>query len=169
MAMIKMSAPWYNFYKELNCFFSGDNDIKIVFDEEKSEIFLYVENERKAAALTAFLPTKKVFGKVEVKLTVVPANGVSVAEDISFNDIFDGNPHIAYIAQTGSIFYPALVYIVFNYEIAQYFNDDLSDAHGCCSKLYQDIAKEIFGNKVPAGTFFCTDIGAQVGAPKQWP
>ena len=161
MAMIKISPPWYSFYKELNCLLGDDKDIKIVFDESKMEIFLYVQNVRTAAALITFLPDKKVFGKVELKITVVPANDISKVEDIRFEDIFVNNPHVDSILRTENFFYSSLVYIIFNYEIAQYFNDDLSDAYGYCRKLYQDIAREIFGSKVPIGTFFSTEISGE--------
>lgn len=132
--------------------------LKLFFDEPKMEIFLYVQNVRTAAALTTFLPNKKVFGKVELKITVVPANDISKVEDVRFEDIFVNNPYVESIVRTENFFYSSLVYIIFNYEIAQYFNDDLSDAYGCCSKLYQDIAREIFDSKIPIGTFFSTSV-----------
>lgn len=161
MAMIKISPPWYSFYKELKCLLGDDKDINIVFDEQKMEIFLYVQKVRTAAALTTFLPTKKIFGKVELKITVVPTNDISKVKNVRFEDIFLNNPHVYKILRAENFFYSSLVYIIFNYEIAQYFNDNLSDAYGCCSKLYQDIAREIFDSKVPIGTFFSTEISGE--------
>ena len=51
-------------------------------------------------------------------------------------------------------------------------NDDLSDAHGICSTLYQDLAKEVFGES--EGIFFCTEVSPMdegiVGKPLgEWP
>lgn len=43
-------------------------------------------------------------------------------------------------------------------KVVQYFNDDLGDAHGVCSTLYQEIAKDVFGEH--EGIFFCTNLPA---------
>lgn len=45
---------------------------------------------------------------------------------------------------------------MFKNKVVQYFNDDLSDANGVCSTLYQEIAKRIFGENPMI--YFCTSI-----------
>ena len=38
----------------------------------------------------------------------------------------------------------------------QYYNDDLGDAYGNCSTLWQDIARRLFEDVL--GIFYCTDV-----------
>ena len=47
-------------------------------------------------------------------------------------------------------------YVLFKKEVVQYDSDDISDFHGVCSTLYQDLAKEIIGED--EGIYFCTDV-----------
>ena len=46
-------------------------------------------------------------------------------------------------------------FVVFVPEVVQFYNDDLGDINGLCSTLYQDLAKDLFGEE--AGIYFCTD------------
>lgn len=59
------------------------------------------------------------------------------------------------MASAEGIFSNPITYIVFKNKVVQFWNDDLSDIYGNRSTLYQDIAKEIFGES--SGIFFCTD------------
>ena len=63
----------------------------------------------------------------------------------------------------------AAKYVIFANKVVQYFNDSLSDAHGVCSTLYQDIARDVFGDD--CGVYFCTDLEEKsTGAPLgEWP
>ena len=67
--------------------------------------------------------------------------------------------------------YNPITYVVFVNEVVQYFNDDLGDVYGQCSTLYQEIAKDVFGET--EGVFFCTDVEEPVyalGKPLgEWP
>ena len=56
-----------------------------------------------------------------------------------------------------------MTYVVFVKEVVQYFNDDLGDANGVCSTLYQDIAKRLFTST--EGVFFCTNTNGSVALP----
>ena len=58
-----------------------------------------------------------------------------------------------------------ITYVIFKKEVVQYYNDSLSDAHGMCSTLYQDIAKRILD--ADEGIFFCTNDTMNI-AYKNW-
>lgn len=153
MAM-KMVSPWVEYYRKIETLFQQDNEIRVVYDEESNTISLYVNNDAKADALFQVLPMEKSWGNVSIRINVVPANGFRTAPSGTFETIFKGNPAVSFIKTVEGISSNSLTYIVFNKEVVQYFNDDLGDYYGQCSTLYQDLAKEIFGDH--DGVFFCT-------------
>lgn len=154
MGKVKLSSPWVLYYHELQAFFEKDSEVEVVFDEEETEIKLFVDNPRKADALTQLLPTEKKFGSMEVKVTVIPANNLKKTKFRLIQEALDGNDAVSYF-DSEDVFTNPIGYVVFDKEVVQYFTDDLSDIHGCRSTLYQDMAKEIFGNL--DGVCFCTD------------
>lgn len=166
---LKLSSPWVNYFHEIAALFGEDPDINIVYDEETPEINLYVQNADKADALTKLLPAEKVFGRVVLKLTVIPANEVNSSDSSLFQKAFEGNPVFSYIKNIeGDFFKFPASYVVFKNKVVQYFNDDLSDVNGFRSTLYQDIAKDVFG--ITNGIYFCTDTEDNIGKPLgEWP
>lgn len=153
---VKLSPPWSVFYNQIEAMFGKDPDIKIVYDEDNLIIKLYVNNEKKSTALCQLLPNTKVFGNVTLKIEVIPANENGVNLKSLFQNAFEGNPVFSYIEAVEGVFTNPINYVVFKKEVVQYFNDDLGDVHGVCSTLYQEIAKDIFGDK--DSVFFCTDV-----------
>lgn len=156
MAKLNLSAPWIVFYREVEAMFKHDGEVHVVYDEDNMELYLYVDRAAKAAALAKLLPAEKDFGAVKLKITVVPANDEQ-AEDIRdiYGAAFYGNPALSFIRNVHGIFSNGLKYVVFRKEVVQYWVDDLGDIYGQRSTLYQDIAKDIFGEA--DGVFFCTD------------
>ncbi len=152
---MRLSAPWEIFYKEIAALFQEDSEIKVTFDEEKCEIKLYVENGRKADALSKLLPDERQFGNVTVKITVVPANNGEKEDKASLiEEAFSGNPAMRYIYRATTPF-GEFDYVVFENCVVQYFNDDMRDINGNKSTLYQELAKEIFGEET--NLCFCTE------------
>ena len=164
---MKLASPWVNFYRELEALFSQDPEVRVVYGEEANEVKLYVENARKADALTQLLPVEKTFGNVTLKVTVIPANEMTVSKADLLSEAFDGNPALSYIQHVDAVI-GSFDYAVFQNRVVQYFNDDLSDINGLKSTLYQDIAKDVFGED--AGVFFCTEAPANLAKPLgEWP
>ena len=153
--MLNLSSPWMIFYKEMEMLFKGDPEVNLSFDEDNHIINIRVDNQEKANALEKILPMEKTFGTITVKIRVIPANGYVTTKATLFEQAFNGNPVFAYLQNSSKGIYSDLAYVVFKREIAQFFADDLSDIHGFRSMLYQDIAKDIFGDIT--GIFFCTD------------
>lgn len=154
MAKVGLSAPWVKFYRELDALFTDDPEVHVVFDEDQFLVKLYVENVDKAEALMQLLPAEKTFGNVTLKITVVPANNTDVTKLELFQKAFSGNPALSYVRAVQGMF--DINYVVFQNKVVQFFNDDMSDVHGLCSTLYQEIAKDVFGDSL--GVYFCTDV-----------
>ena len=143
MARVKLSAPWDEFYNEVNELFRYDDEVRVVFFEEQKTIKLYVDN-------IEVIPSNK------EKKTELTRNIWSVA--------FTGNTAVSFIYTIDGIFSNPLTYVVFLNEVVQYFNDNLGDINGNRSTLYEDIARDVFEN-VDA-TFFCTDTPEGLENPK---
>ena len=149
----KLSPPWFGYYKKLVQLFKGDDEIEIEFNEFSTipEVKVFVHNSVKADALSRLLPTTKQYGNVTLKVTVIPSNVGEVSRVTLMKRAFENNPNFSFAVPTDG---PAS-YIVFKGNIAQYFDDNLSDVYGNVTMLYQDLAKEIFGEE--DGIHFCTE------------
>lgn len=156
MAKIGLSAPWIIYYREINALFEQDPEIHVVYDEDKNELKLFVDNSSKAEALRELLPVEKEFGNVVLKIDVIPSNKKVSACGGLFETAFANNPILSEVQVIRGIFSNDLYYVIFVNKVVQYFNDSLEDAHGVCSTLYQDIAKRIFENR--QNVFFCTEL-----------
>ena len=163
---MKISAPWFNYYREIKALFEGDPEVKVFYDDDEKTLKLYVDNGRKADALAKLLPEKKVFGNVEVKIVIVPSNKTQSTISL-IADAFEGNSALADIHHVETPF-GSFDYVVFKSKIVQYFNDDISDINGNRSTLYQEIARDVFEN---SGVCFCTEaVDEKVEIPLgEWP
>lgn len=163
---MKLSAPWVKFYREIEALFAQDDEVKVTYDEEANEVKLYVDNARKADALTQLLPSEKAFGNVTVKVTVVPSNKVMTKADL-IDEAFVGNPALNFVWHADTIM-GSYDYAVFAAKVVQFFNDDLSDINGNETTLYEDIARDVFGE---SDVFFCTEpINGKLAKPLgEWP
>ena len=162
---LKLSPPWVTYAHELEALFGEDPAIKVVFDDgDDKEITLFVEGSEKADALMQLLPVKKDFGGVSVRVTVRPANDdtyvPSKADLIA--KAFDGNPVLSRIVETGpNVAFPA-TYFVFANKVVQYYNDQMDNPYGVKSTLYENIAKDVFGD-TGVGIYYTTDVPMKDG------
>ena len=164
MEKMNMSAPWVLYYRKIEALFGKDPEISVVFDDENNIIRLYVDNQEKAEAIDKLLPDEKTFGNVTISTVVIPANKVAESKASIFQTAFAGNPAFAYTQVVDGVFSNPISYVVFKNEVVQYFADNMHDIHGYESTLYQDIAKEVFGEE--GGICFCTDLPWQKGEKK---
>ena len=157
MALLKLSAPWQIFYKELDVMFKKDSEVHIVCDPDNYTIDMYVENEAKAEALGKILPISKNFGNIDVTINVIPANKCNArrSKGSLIEDAFYDNPVVDKIVTLDGIMSNPITFVIFTKEVVQYWNDNLFDANGVCSTLYQEIAKNIFEDI--DGVYFCTN------------
>lgn len=170
---VRLSSPWVEYFNKINAMFKDDPDIKIVYNEDKNAINLYVDGSAKAEALAALLPAEKSFGNVTVTVSVIPSNEPRTKIGL-FRDAFQGNPAFSYSITLDNVFTNPISYVVFRNKVVQFFNDDLSDPHGLESTLYEFIAEELFAENHD-GICFSTDIQEPVYSPSlgkplgEWP
>ena len=160
MALLNLSSPWVIYYREVQALFAEDPSVHVVYDEWENHIKLYVDKGDKAEALELLLPKEKMFGDVTVKLSIIPANNADgLFGDFNTGELYSiafyGNSAYAFSKTITGVFTNNLTYVVFKKKVVQYYNDSLGDIYGQCSTLYQDIAKDVFGES--EGLFFCTD------------
>ena len=153
---VNLSAPWEIFYSEMEQLFGMDPEIDVSVDREAKQVKLLVDSSVKADALAKLLPAEKAFGETVVKISVVPANEEDSLISL-YERAFFGNPAFAYTLseEDDSLFDAA--YVVFEKEVVQFYCDNLADCYRNRSTLYQEIAKDVFGEN--PGVFFCTDTG----------
>lgn len=158
MARLKLSPPWNEYATELSQMFKYDREVHVVYDDEAYEVKLYVDSAAKATALKTLLPEEKVFGNVKQTITIVPANGfhTPLKPEEVFDAAFKGNAAYSFSKTIHGVFDNDLTYVVFKNRVVQYFNDNLGDIYGQRSTLYQEIAKDLFGEM--KGVYFCTDV-----------
>lgn len=152
---LNMMSPWAEYFNQLVAFFKEDDDVRVEYDNEAMVIKIYVDGAAKAEALSQLLPTSKKFGNVEVKINIIPANPLDTSRIGLFKKAFEGNRAVADIETISNISSNDFSFVIFEPEVVQYYNDDLSDFNGICSTLYQDLAKELFGET--EGVYFCTE------------
>lgn len=155
-----MSPPWVLYYKEVEALFGKDPDVAVDYDEEENEIVMLVEDSEKADAISQLLPTEKDFGNVTLKIKVIPANGSNETKADLIAKAFDGNPVLDNIYTATGVMTQDYNYVIFTNEVVQYWSDNLGDANGLTSTLYQEIAKDVLGEEF--GIFYCTKPGDPV-------
>lgn len=155
MENTKIYAPWVIYFKQLEAFFDKDPDVDVAYLNAKCEVNLFVKGTAKADALSKLLPTEKTFGNVTLKINVIPANEDETDRFTLIKKAFAGNEAVSDIVEA-NVYGNDMRYVIFEKEVVQYDNDDISDFNGVCSTLYQDLAKELIGED--EGIYFCTEV-----------
>lgn len=151
---VKLSPPWITYYHEVDELFKRDKSVSVVFDNASCTLRILVDGEEKADALSKLFPITKEFGNVVMKIDVIPANKVSEDKISLFEKAFKDNSIFRYATDVSAAGFSA-GYVVFEKSVVQFFNDNLGDINGNKSTLYEDIARDVFG-EIP-GVYFCTD------------
>ena len=119
-------------------------------------IKLFVEDNTKADALFRILEKEKNFGNITVSIEIIPANPVSNMSACELFEIaFNGN-YALYDVVKQETPLGTFNYVVFDKEVVQYPDDDISDLYGVKSTLYQDIAKDVFDKNL--AVYYCTSV-----------
>lgn len=158
MATVNLSTPWVEHYRKVNELFKYDPEVNVIYDNDKKEVSIYVDNPQKAGAISEIINDEIDFGNVTLTINVVPSNNQKMTVPRSIYSVaFSGNPIVEDIITIDGVFTTPLTYIVFVKEVVQYFNDDLGDYYGNASTLYQIIAEDVFKSK--PGICYCTSVG----------
>ena len=151
-------SPWVIFYRQVEALFAKDPDIRVEYDSSQTLIRIFVEDNAKAEALAKIMPPQKVFGNVVCSIEIVPANQQAIKPN-DFEIVFAGNEAFSHLTTITDIpdayISNPITYCSFKKEVVQYPADDLGSESGMKSTLYEELAREVFGNT--GGIFFCTD------------
>ena len=166
---LKLVSPWIDKYHAIQAFFAHDPEVHTIFDEDEHTVKLFVDGECKAAALGILLNKEYQFGNYVLKIEVIPANNNCPGNETGniHEDAFDGNNAFSFARTITGIFSNPITYVVFKNAVVQYYNDDLSDAYGQRSCLYEDIAREILEPRT--GVYYSTDKPVYGIATVDWP
>jgi hypothetical protein len=152
--MAKLAAPWIIYANKIEAMFKEDKDIKFEYDNDKKVITLRVNENDKAEALAKLLPAQKNFGDVILEIKVIPANEVCQKSMDLFRRAFKGNPAISQITSVDTL-WGTLGFVVFKPKVIQYYNDAMFDLNGVKSTIYEDLARDLFGEN--GGIYYCTE------------
>ena len=171
---LKISPPWVVYIKKMQALFDGDPQIacNVNYESSSPSITLACNNGDKVTALQKILPEEVKFGNVTLKVGVdgIPSNRAFKNKKELFDVAFEKNPAFSCAADEGYDWF-SMVYVVFKNYVVQFFADNLNDAHGVISTLYQDIAEELLTGEGATGVYFCTDVErGPLGKPLgEWP
>lgn len=143
---VGISSPWYSYCHKVQALFKKDPEVRVEVDDSGTDlkVKLFVENPKKADALTQLMPVEKNVAGVTVYTEVIPANSPKKSMGALFEDAFDGNPVFSEVMVIEGLYNNPITYVIFEDVVAQYYNDNLGDPHGNISTLYQELARDIF-------------------------
>lgn len=147
-----LSSPWVEYFNKLVAVFRYDQEVHVTMVGPDNEIQIRVDNQIKADALAKLLPMEKTFGNVTIRITVIPANEEEDRATLLRNAL-NGNPIVNDIAAFETVF-GNFTCVIFEPVVAQYYNDNMRDPNGITTTLYQELAKEVFGES--ADVVYCT-------------
>jgi hypothetical protein len=141
---MNLSAPWYTYAKKVKAFFAYDDEITVGELEKLGNghysLTITVKNPAKAYALDKLVRPDTAFGETHV-FTDVALDGVDSTEGI-LRTAFKGHFAVSDVA-TKAVPGGNNVYLRFQPEIIQFYNDDLSDFAGNYTELIHKVAAEI--------------------------
>ena len=174
---LKISPPWVVCVKKLEALFDGDPQIafNVDFSGKAPSVVLACNNGDKVAALMQLLPDEYEFGNVKLKVAIdgTPSNRAFANKKELLETAFKGNPVFVSAVSPVDDGYAwfSMVYVIFQNHVVQFFADNLCDAFGVISTLYQDIAEEVLIGDGAQGVYFCTNVEVgKLGMPLgEWP
>lgn len=160
MGNFKLSAPWVTLYREIQALFEYDSDVHVLFDEDEGKIGLFVDDDQKAEALATLLPLSKSFGNVSIDIRVIPANNTlsEISDDFdetTFYRAFRNNPILVNVSTVQGLS-DKMIFVEFEPEVVQFYNDNTASLYGLTTTIYEAIANDIFELN---GVFFSTTRG----------
>lgn len=162
MANVGIQSPWVTTYNKIKALFERDDDLTISpLSEDEGGVYTFSissANETKINAIEKILANNYEFGNVtlNIKFIVDDAGkeGITAAD---LKNAFTGNNVVSKIETIPNPFGSTQTFVMFNKEVIQFYNDDISDRYGNYNGLAEDIARELF-NETDASISYCTDI-----------
>ena len=145
-----MSAPWIAYAHKVIAAFEKDPDVTVdIGDADVSGGFLTIEiickNYVKYLALQEILKRPEPISNVRIDM-VFTYSGTERDKQISlYETALGGNPYFNSVIQLSDPREETVKYTfaLFNNEIVQYFDDDISDYYGCNNMVPEDLFREV--------------------------
>ena len=154
---LNLSAPWYTYQKKLKALFAYDDDVTVgpVTDAEGGHkaLEIQVRGADKAAALERLLYRSVSFGNVTLSVNVIEDDVSERTPADLWKAAFAHNPLLWSVQTRKDDAGVEHTYAVFEPEVLQFFNDDLSDYRGNFTALTADVARDVFKD---TGVCVCT-------------
>ena len=150
---LKMSSPWVEYSQKVRALFRNDLDVAVKFSEDTNTLSIDVIGHKKTEAIRALLPESIEFGNVTLTINVTENSIIFENKADLIAAAFEGNPALVRIEKDEK-FGTGITYITFKNRVVYYYADNLQDPCGYKFTLYQELAKEIFGQD--AGIFYST-------------
>ena len=163
MAIVKIAAPWVEYYEQVNALFAPDPNVHVVYEEETKTVKVYAENNDTAAALAELLPEEKTFGNVTLKVVVVPPNSdIIETANMDFEWLikhaFLSNPLFSRCLTAEMGFGLVITYALFHADIVQYYNDSLNEFMGYKTTTCAELAKTVLDRLTDAFVFISSEV-----------
>ena len=144
-----ISAPWIEYLHKVNAAFGCDPGITVdAGDADASGGFLTIEllckSFSKCEALKKVLANPGEIGGVRIDMKVTYTGTEHDKEVELYKTALQGNPLFNSIWETEDPrFHCTHSFVLFNNEIVQFFNDDISDYYGCTNMVPEDLFREV--------------------------
>jgi hypothetical protein len=154
-----IQAPWTTTYNKICALFNNDLDLHITDLTEKTEgnytFTISSVNGVKLDSIKKILKNHFEFGNVTMDIEFIPENDDDKITDSDFRNAFNCNENLAEVRTIETPDGFSRTYVVFEKEVVQFYNDDLTDLYGNYNGLMEDIARELF-NEVDPSISYCT-------------
>lgn len=161
MMNLMIEAPWHTYQKKVKALFESDPDINVgdIYEPENCEndyaFDIEVKNHDKFMALSAVMHGVKEFGNVRLGVVLYDEENSDKHPGYElFKTIFKGNRIVKDLKTITDQAGVEHVYVRFQPEVVQFFDDDLSDFDGNWNGLAEDIARDVFDEDWSVN--FCT-------------
>ena len=156
-----IQAPWYTLLGYIKAMFGGDPEIVIDETYAKGDDGIYyltidVRNWEKFKAIKDTMIQNFNFGNITVKIDLQCSVNTSESESCieKLKKVFEGNHIVKRIVEVEDVAKVKHGYVIFQPEVIQFYNDDLTDYMGNFNGLAENIARTLFN--VDYLTNFCT-------------
>ena len=155
-----IQAPWVTTYKKICALFENDMDLHISDINEPTPgnctIVISSQNNAKLESIKKILKNHFEFGNVTLDIEFIPEDNNEKITDSDFRNAFNCNENLTEVRTIETPDGFSRTYVVFEKEVVQFYNDDLTDLYGNYNGLMEDIARELF-NEVDASISYCTN------------
>lgn len=156
--MLRIEAPWENYFKKVYNLFVGDSEITIdntLTDngDGSFEFTISSKNGDKLNAIETLLGRGCSFGGVKVLIKYGYENQKEKNWADIYRTAFEGNPLFQEVVECGMPMFGTNTYAIFKKDIITFYDDNLSDYHGNSHYIVADLVNDVVANP---GVFVCT-------------